>query len=86
MNTASYSVSTTRVLICPADNLTREIYIHAIGAGVVYIGGANVTAANGLLTEKNAVPFVMTLPANETLYAITASGTEEVRIMTPSTD
>ena len=86
MNTASYSVSTTRVLVVPADNINRTIYIHAIGAGVVYLGGADVTAANGLLTEKNAVPFEMFLPAKETLYAITASGTEEIRVMTPSVD
>lgn len=86
MNTASYSVSTTRVLIVPADNINRTVYVHVIGAGVVYVGGANVTAANGLLTEKNAVPFQVFLPANETLYAITASGTEELRVMTPSTD
>lgn len=86
MNTYAYSVSTTRVLIVPADNINRQIYIHAIGAGVVYIGGADVTAANGLLTEKNAVPFEMFLPLGESLYAITASGTEEVRVMTPSVD
>ena len=72
--------------IVAADNINREIYVHAIGAGVVYIGGADVTSANGMLTEKNAVPFAMHLPANEELYAITASGTEEVRVMTPSED
>lgn len=86
MNTSSYSVSTTRVKIVYADNINRTIYIHAIGAGVVYIGGADVTAANGMLTEKNAVPFEMFLPAGEDLYAITASGTEEVRVLTPSVD
>lgn len=86
MKTAAFSVSTTRVLIIPADNINRTVYIHAIGAGVVYVGGADVTAANGMLTEKNAVPFEMVLPSNEALYAITASGTEEVRVMTPSVD
>jgi hypothetical protein len=86
VNSYSYSVSTTRVKIVAADNLTRQVYIHAIGAGVVYLGGADVTAANGLLTEKNAVPFAMELPSKEELYAITASGTEEVRVMVPSVD
>lgn len=86
MKTAAFSVSTTRVLIIPADNINRTVYIHAIGAGVVYVGGADVTAANGMLTEKNAVPFEIVLPSNEALYAITASGTEEVRVMTPSVD
>lgn len=86
MKSMSYSVSTTAVKIVAKDNINREIYVHAIGAGVVYLGGADVTAAAGLLTEKNAVPFAMHLPANEELWAITASGTEEVRVMTPSED
>lgn len=86
MKSRAYSVSTTRVKIVAADNINREIYVHAIGAGVVYLGGADVTATDGLLTEKNAVPFAMHLPAHEELYAITASGTEEVRVMTPSED
>jgi len=86
MNTYAYSVSTTRVLIVPADNINRTVYLHTIGAGTVYIGGADVTAANGMLTEKNAVPFEIFLPLGESLYAITASGTENVRVMTPSVD
>ena len=86
MKSRSYSVSTTRVKVVAADNINREIYVHVIGAGVVYLGGADVTAANGLLTEKNTVPFAMHLPAHEELYAITTSGTEEVRILTPSED
>jgi hypothetical protein len=86
MNTSAHTVTTTRSLVVAADNINRNIYIHAIGAGVVYLGGADVTAANGLLTEKNAVPFEMFLPAGETLYAVVATGSEEIRIMTPSTD
>lgn len=86
MKTASFSVSTTRVQIITADNIYREVYLHTLGAGAVYIGGADVTSANGMLTEKNAIPFAINLPANESLWAITATGTEEVRIMTPNTD
>jgi hypothetical protein len=86
MNTYAFSVSTTRVLIVPADNINRQIYIHVTGAGTVYIGGSDVTSANGLLTEKHSVPFEMFLPLGESLYAITASGTENLRVMTPSVD
>ena len=86
MKSRSYSVSTTRVKIVGADNINRTIYLHTLGSGVVYIGGDDVTAANGMLTEKNAVPFEFFLPASEELYAITASGTEEVRVLTPSQD
>lgn len=86
MNTYAFAVSTTRVLIVPADNINRTIYLHTLGAGSIYIGGPDVTAANGMLTEKNAVPFEMFLPLGESLYAITASGTENVRVMVPSVD
>ena len=68
------------MLIIPADNINRTVYLHTLGAGTVYIGGDNVTAANGMLTEKNAVPFEIFLPLGESLYAITASGTENVRV------
>jgi len=86
MKSQAYSVSTTRVKIVAADNNNRTIYLHCVGNGVVYIGDADVTASNGMLTQKNAVPFEMFLPASEELYAITASGTEEVRVLTPSQD
>jgi hypothetical protein len=86
MNTAAYTITTTRQLVIPADNINRIVYLHALGTGTVYIGGANVTSANGMLTEKNAVPFEFMLPAGETLYAVTATGTEELRILTPSVD
>jgi hypothetical protein len=86
MKSQSYSVTTTTVKIVAADNINRQIYIHAIGNGVVYIGGADVTSTNGMLTEKHTVPFEMFLPASEELYAITATGTQEVRVLTPSQD
>ena len=86
MNTVAYTVSTTRVLIVPADNINRTCYLHVTGAGTVYIGGDDVTSSNGLLTEKHAVPLEFFLPAGETLYAVTASGTETMRVLTPSTD
>ena len=80
-------VTSTRSLVIAKDDVTRTVYLHVLGNGTVYIGGSNVTTANGMLTEKHAVPFQFILPANEELYAITPSGTtEELRILTPSTD
>jgi hypothetical protein len=74
------------VKIVEADNINRTIYLHTLGAGTVYIGGVDVTSSNGMLTEKNAVPFEFFLPAGEDLWAVTASGTENVRVLTPSQD
>lgn len=87
MNSTTHTVTSTRSLVISKDDVTRTVYLHVLGNGTVYIGGSNVTTANGMLTEKHAVPFQFILPNNEELYAITAAGvTEELRILTPSTD
>lgn len=87
MHTTSKTVTSTRSLVIPTDNITRTVYLHVTGNGTVYIGGSDVTTANGMLTEKHAVPFQFILPANEDLWAITPNGvTEDLRILTPSID
>lgn len=77
------TVTTTAQRIITKSNAWRTIYIHVVGAGVVYIGGPDVTSTNGLLTEKNAVPLQIEIPAQEELWAVTGSGTEDLRIMKP---
>ena len=87
MNSTTHTVTSTRSLVIAKDDVTRTVYLHVLGNGTVYIGGSDVTTANGMLTEKHAVPFQFILPNNEELYAITAAGiTEELRILTPNTD
>jgi hypothetical protein len=85
MKSQTFTITTTSSLLIAAAPSNRTIYVHAIGNGVVYLGGSDVTVANGLLTEKAAVPFELVLPANEDLWAIAASS-QEVRIMRPSND
>jgi hypothetical protein len=84
MISSQYTVTTTVSQVVAAAESWRTIYLHVIGTGVVYLGGSTVTSATGMLTEKAAVPFQMILPAGETLYAVTGSGTEDLRILTPS--
>jgi len=84
MNTQAFTITTTAQRLVASSVNQREISLHVIGAGTVYIGGSNVTSTNGMLTEKNAVPFTFILPANNELWAVTASGTENVRLMTPA--
>lgn len=83
MISSQVTVNTTAQRIITKSNAWRTIYIHVVGAGVVYIGGSDVTSSNGLLTEKNAVPLAIELPAQEELWAVVASGTEDLRIMKP---
>jgi hypothetical protein len=77
------SVSTTPVALrVGAANLTnrRSILIQNQGPLSVYIGGATVTTANGYeLALKAGVEFAM--GESQTLYAIAASGTQNVRVL-----
>ena len=82
MKSTAHTVTSTRSLVIAAEPLTRLIYLHVLGNGVVYVGGSDVTAANGLLTEKAAAPQPLTIPSGEELYAITSTGvTEELRVL-----
>lgn len=58
----------------------RSILIQNQGPLSVYVGGANVTTANGYeLALKAGVEFA--LSEAQTLYAISASGTQNVRVL-----
>jgi hypothetical protein len=77
------SVSTTAVAMrVGAGNATnrRSILIQNQGPLSVYIGGASVTTANGYeLALKAGVEFA--IGESQTLYAIAASGTQNVRVL-----
>jgi hypothetical protein len=78
------TITTTATRLIESSNSFRTIYLHVVGAGTVYLGDSTVSSANGLLTEKNAVPLEMVLPAEEELWAVTGTGTESLRLLIPS--
>jgi hypothetical protein len=83
MKSVTKTITTTASKIIDAVNFNRQVYIHVTGNGIVYLGDSNVTSSTGFLTEKNAIPFVFNVPANETVWAVVASLTEDVRILLP---
>ena len=83
MISSAITITTTAQKILAKSNSYRTIYIHVVGAGTVYLGDSTVTSTNGLLTEKNAVPLALEIPAQEELWAVTASGTESLRLLIP---
>ena len=83
MISSATTITTTAQKILAKSNSYRTIYIHVVGAGTVYLGDSTVTSTNGLLTEKNAVPLELEIPAQEELWAVTASGTESLRLLIP---
>jgi len=84
VKTSVVTVTTSATLLIAADNQPRICYLHS-GSGSLYIGGSDVTAANGIHLP-NGTTMEITVPFNETIYGITSSGTNTVRVLTPSVD
>lgn len=84
MKSRTFTVTTTATKIVAAEPSNRVATIHVVGSGVVYLGGSDVTTANGLPNEKNAIPIQVEIPANEELYGIVSTSTEEVRVLVQS--
>lgn len=85
MISKAVSVTTSPTLILPADNIPRTVYIHNGGGAKVYLGGADVSTANGfhLGNDESQDIFV---PTNEKLYGIVASSTNTINVLTPDLD
>lgn len=84
MISSTHTVTTTASQVVAAAESWRTIYLHVVGNGIVYLGGSTVTSSDGMATTKAEVPFQMIVPAGETLYAITATATEDLRVLRPS--
>ncbi len=78
-------MGTTAVLVVAADDITRNVYLHNAGGGKVYLGGSVVTSTTGFHLG-NGESISLFVPARETLYAISASGTNAVTVLSPDSD
>ena len=85
MISKAVSVTTSPTLIVPADNIPRTVYIHNGGGAKVYLGGADVSTANGFHLGNGESQDVF-VPTNEKLYGIVASSTHTVNVLTPDLD
>ena len=79
----AFTVGTTATKIIDSDECWRTVYLHVIGNAKVYLGNSTVTTATGLPTEKS-LPLTLEVPNGETVYAIVAADTEDVRVLRPS--
>lgn len=84
MISRAVTVGTTPTLLVDVEPLTRHVYVHIIGNTIVYLGGSDVTIANGVNTEKHTSPVEIVVPAGEQLFAVVAAATESVRVLTPN--
>jgi hypothetical protein len=78
--TAQVSVSTTKTLVVPELIGDQSVYLHS-SSGIIYIGGPDVTTANGYRLDDGDKLTIM-VGDHEALYAITSSGTANLFVMT----
>ena len=78
--TAQISVTTTKTLVVPELIGDQSVYLHS-SSGTLYIGGADLTTANGYRLD-NGDKLTIMVGDHEALYAITASGTANLFVMT----
>jgi hypothetical protein len=87
MKAYKVTVTDTVVQLVPRDDINRPVFVQIEGNNTVYIGGSNVTAAQGFPIVKHTAPIQGGLPAGDGLWAICASGVSEVvRIITTDSD
>ena len=80
-------VTDTVVNLVPRDNINRPVYVQIEGNNTVYIGGEDVTAAQGFPIVKHTAPIQGGLGVGDGLWGICASGqSETIRIITVDAD
>lgn len=85
----AYKVEVTDevVELVSRDNINRPVYVQIEGNNTVYIGGADVTAAQGFPIVKHSAPIQGGLGVGDGLWGVCASGeTETIRIITIDAD
>lgn len=85
MISKAVTVETTATLICPADDKHRVVYIHNASGAKVYIGGSDVSTTNGFHLA-NSESVTIEVPTSETVYAIVATGSQAISVLTPNLD
>jgi len=74
-----YTVSTTASIVVPANIAYQSVYLHS-ASGTIYIGGADLTTANGYKLD-NGDKLTIMVGDQEALYAITSSGTATLYVL-----
>ena len=70
--------STASVIV--SANSYRNIYLHNLGGGAIYIGGSNVTTSNGYKLD-NGDNLSIIIGDVEALYGVAASGTHTLAVL-----
>lgn len=74
-----FEVGTTATIVVPALIGDQSAYLHS-ASGQVYIGGADLTTANGFRLD-NGDKLSLLIGDHEALYAMTTSGTATLYVL-----
>lgn len=87
MKAYKVTVGDTVTELIPRDNINRGVWVQIEGNKTIYIGGPDVTAAQGFPIVKHAAPIAGALGVGDGLWGVCAVGESEViRIITPDQD
>jgi hypothetical protein len=76
---AVYSVTTTKAIVVPQEIGDQSVYLHS-ASGTLYLGGADLTAANGYRMD-NGDKLSLMVGDHQDLYAITSAGTSTLYVL-----
>jgi hypothetical protein len=87
MKAYKVTVTDTVTLLVAADDINRPVFLHVNNNETCYIGGADVTVAEGFPIIKHGAPLAGGLPPKTALYAIAEAGKSiDMRVIIPPTD
>ena len=78
---AQVVVGTEAVVIVPKSDFDQTANLHNLGGGAIYLGGPNVNTSNGYKLD-NGDKLTVPVGDHEALYAVAASGTHTVAVLT----
>jgi hypothetical protein len=85
MKSSAVSVGTSPTLVIGPDDVNRQVYVSNGAENAIYLGGSDVSTANGFHMEKKTAIGIF-LPQNESIYGIVASGSYTLTILLPNSD
>ena len=83
MKSEQITVGLTAVRILEADDMNRRVYFHDDSSHPIYLGGSDVTTANGLKVPKNTL-FELFIPGHAELFAVSNNADQSVSILYPT--
>ena len=76
---AVYTVTTTKAIVVPQEIGDQSVYLHS-ASGTLYLGGADLTAANGYRMD-NGDKLSLMVGDHQDLYAMTSAGTSTLYVL-----